>query len=249
VSTEDERFAGSNRSGDDPATGRVGGDPATDRLRVGSSGTQAGGDVPATPAASEQARGRFEDDPNARTSVLAGVEDEESAPDPSTRWHGGLDFALLLLRLVLGGTMLAHGLQKLFGVFGGPGIGGFADMLGTFGFQQQTTLLSWITALSETLGGVLLILGLFTPLGAAAVLGVAASAVYLKFNNGFFMGPQQGFEYELMLGVVALSLLFTGAGRIALDKNTPWRRKPMPYAIFGILLAAAAVVVVLVLFH
>lgn len=172
----------------------------------------------------------------------------DAVEDRTTRWHGGLDFGLLVLRLVLGATMAAHGAQKLFGAFDGPGIDGFAQALGGFGFTSQTTLLSWITALTELVGGLLLVLGLFTPLGAAGILGIAASIVFVKFGNGFFMG-QQGFEYELMIGSVALALLFTGSGRIALDKNTPWRRKPMPFAILGLLVAAAATVVVLVVFR
>jgi putative oxidoreductase len=189
-----------------------------------------------------------------RTSLLSDLDDSsargaEAVDDRTTRWHGGLDFGLLVLRVVLGATMAAHGLQKLFGAFDGPGIDGFAGALGGFGFTSQTTLLSWITALTELGGGLLLVLGLFTPIGAAAILGVAASIVFVKFGNGFFMGPQQGFEYELMIGAVALALLFTGSGRIALDKNTPWRRKPMPFAILGVLVAAAAAVVVLVVFR
>lgn len=187
----------------------------------------------------------------ATTSILSGTDDSSAATakDTTTRWHGGLDFGLLILRLVLGGTMGAHGLQKVFGLFDGPGIAEFARALGGFGFTSQTTLLSWITGISELAGGALVIVGLFTPLGAAALLGVAANIVYAKFHGGFFMGEGKGFEYELLLGAVAFSLLFTGSGRIALDVNTPWRRKPMAFGLFGLLLAAAASVLVIVLFR
>ncbi len=188
-----------------------------------------------------------------RTSLLSGVSDGTDSTagtggqaDDSTRWHGGLDFGLLLLRLVVGATMMAHGAQKLFGVFDGPGIGGFADALGGMGYTSQTTLLSWLTALAEFGGGLLLVLGLFTWIGASAILGVMANIVFVKFDNGLSMS-NGGFEYELVLGTAALALLFTGSGRIALDKNTPWRRKPMPFAILGILVAAAASVLVIVL--
>lgn len=184
----------------------------------------------------------------APTSLIDEVEDKP-AKDTTTRWHGGLDFGLLLLRLVLGGTMGAHGLQKLFGSFGGPGIDGFAGYLQQLGFTGQFTLLSWITALSEVVGGVLLVLGLFTPIGASALLGVTASIVYVKFSGGFFSAAGKGFEFELLLATAALALLFTGSGRIALDVNTPWRRKPMPFAIFGLLIAAAASVLILTLFR
>lgn len=182
-----------------------------------------------------------------QTSLIAPVEDAGEGKPDANRWHGGLDLGLLVLRLVLGGTMGAHGLQKLFGSFGGPGIDGFADVLEQFGYTSQTTLLSWITALSETVGGLLLVFGLFTPIGAAAILGVTANIVYLKFSGGFFVGQGTGFEYELLLAAAAFTLLFTGPGRVAVDKNTPWRRKPLPFALIGLLLAAAGTVAVLVL--
>lgn len=169
--------------------------------------------------------------------------------DRSTRWHGGLDLGLLLLRIGLGATMGAHGLQKAFGLFNGPGVDGFAQILAGHGYTHAT-LLSWLTALTEIVGGAMLVLGLFTPLGAAALLGVLANAVYVKHTGGFFLGRQaQGFEFDLLLAVVALSLLFTGPGRLALDVNTPWRRRPMPFGLTGLLLAAAATAVIMVLFR
>jgi putative oxidoreductase len=166
-----------------------------------------------------------------------------------TRWHGGLDFGLLIMRIVLGGTMGAHGLQHLLGAFGGPGGAGFARFLSTFGFTGQTTLLSWITGISEVVGGALVILGLFTPLAGAALLGVAANVVYAKFRGGFFLEQGKGFEFELVLAALSLALLFTGAGRVSLDVNTPWRKRPVPFGLLGLLLAAAASVSVIVLFR
>jgi putative oxidoreductase len=179
------------------------------------------------------------------TSLLSGVEDDGADDTPR---QGGLGLGLLILRLALGATMGAHGLQHLFGLFGGPGIGGFARVLETFGYHKQTTLLSWITGITELAGGVLVIIGLFTPLAAAGLLGVMANAVYAKFHGGFFEGGQgQGFEFELLLGASALSLLFTGSGPISLERNTPWRKRPLPLGLVSLLLAAAAAVVVIVL--
>ncbi|WP_420809036.1 DoxX family protein [Amycolatopsis suaedae] len=187
--------------------------------------------------------------PTVQTSLISDVADPDSDRD-TNRWHGGLDLGLLVLRLGLGCIIGAHGLQKLFGAFDGPGINGFSAALGQLGFTSQTTLLSWITALTESISGLLLVLGLFTPFGAAGVLGVMGSVVYLKFKTGFLMTMTGGgFEYELLLGLVALALLFTGSGRIALDVNTPWRRKPVPLGVFGLLLAAAASVVILIVFR
>lgn len=207
------------------------------------------GDDPRWPDA-DQARAAEEAE---RSTLLGGVESEPEpaarARERTTRWHGGLDFGLLVLRLVLGATMLGHGLRKLLGVFGGAGIDGFAAALGSaFGFDSYTSVLAWITALTETLGGALLIVGMFTPLAAAGLLGVAASVVYVKFDGGFF-GPPEGFEYELLLACCAFVLLFTGAGRVSIDVHTPWRRRPWPYGVLGVLAAAAGAVVILAIFR
>ncbi|MFI5609670.1 DoxX family protein [Amycolatopsis sp. NPDC051903] len=180
-----------------------------------------------------------------QTSLLSGVDD--SGGDDDEVRQGGLGLGLLILRVGLAAIVGAHGLQHLFGAFHGPGIAGFAHVLETFGYHKQTTLLSWITGIVEVGGSALLLVGLFTPLAAAGILGVAANAVYAKFHGGFFVGDGRGWEFELLIGVVALALIFTGAGRISLEKNTPWRRRPLPLGIVSLLLAAAASVVVIVL--
>lgn len=172
--------------------------------------------------------------------------------DDSPQWHGGLSFGLLILRLVVGGTLGVHGVQKVFGVLGGPGIDQFAHILGQQGYTSQTTLLSWLGGITEIAGGALLVLGLFTPAAAAALLAVTANAVYLKYLGGeqYFLGANNtGYEYHVALAGASLALLFTGPGGASLDTNTPWRRKPLPFGILGVLLAAAAIVAVTVLFR
>ena len=69
---------------------------------------------------------------------------------------------------------------------------GFARSLTTFGFTGQSTVLSWITGITEVVGGALVILELFTPLGAAALLGVAANVVYAKFRRRVLPWARQG---------------------------------------------------------
>lgn len=115
------------------------------------------------------------------------------------------------LRLTVGAVFIAHGSQKLFGAFGGPGLKGFSMMLGGMGLKPP---IAWalLVALVEFLGGIALILGLLTRLSAillAVVMVVAIVGVHLK--QGFF-----GFEYPLVLLAACLSLLFTGPGRAAL---------------------------------
>ncbi|WP_197320919.1 DoxX family protein [Saccharomonospora sp. NB11] len=187
----------------------------------------------------------FDDSGFTTPDDLAGGEQETERPAESL--HGGIDFGLFVVRLMLGGLMIAHGLQK-FGLFDGPGIDGFAQMLTQLGFKDQTTVLAWVTAVSEVGGGALLVLGLFTPFGAAAVLGVLANAVYVKFENGFFAAAG-GFEFDLLIAVVAFALLFTGAGRVSIDKNTPWRRKPWPLGLVSLVIAAGLTAALIVMFR
>jgi putative oxidoreductase len=190
---------------------------------------------------------------SSQATVLTEPEDRlQEETSPSTRWHGGLDFGLLIMRVALGGTLGAHGLQKVFGLFNGPGIGEFARILGDYGFTSQTTLLSWLGGVGEIAGGGLLILGLFTPAAAATLLSITVTAVYLHHRAGFFLGATgspNGFEYRLVLAAMALGLLFTGPGRVSLDVNTPWRRSPVPFGIVGLVLAGGAVAGVVLSFR
>lgn len=143
-------------------------------------------------------------------------------------WSVGVDAGLLVLRLVLGATFVGHGLQKVFGLFGGPGIDGFAQTLGGFGFRAPTVL-AWVTGVTELAGGALVLLGVFTPLAAAGLLGVMINTVLLKFENGFFVPPDNvgGIELDVVLGGLAAGLILTGAGRLAVDSVIPPLRRPI----------------------
>ncbi len=127
-----------------------------------------------------------------------------------------MSIGILILRLVVGLTLAAHGAQKLFGWFGGYGLkgtGGFLEQLGFVPGRRQALF----AGLAEAVGGLLLALGLATPLAAAliiAVMTVASVSVHLK--HGFF-NHNQGYEYTLILAAVALSIAMTGPGAISLD--------------------------------
>lgn len=173
---------------------------------------------------------------------------DEFEPDPkSLRWNAGTDLGLLILRLALGGVFVAHGAQKLFGVLGGPGPDGFAQMLQGMGFRESATL-SLVTGVTELGGGALLVLGLFTPLAAAGLVGVMVNAVALQFGAGFF-ASSGGVEYEVVLGCLGLGLLFTGPGRVALDNGRSWFRHPLAGGLVGLVVAAGASAAVFFLFH
>lgn len=123
---------------------------------------------------------------------------------------------LLILRLVVGLTMAAHGTQKLFGWFGGHGLqgtGGFLEQLGFVPGRRNALF----AGLAELLGGLLLALGLATPLAATlivSVMFVAVATVHMK--HGYF-NQNQGFEYNLTIAAVVVSLAIVGAGPVSLD--------------------------------
>ena len=173
----------------------------------------------------------------------------EEAPERAREaaWHAGLDLGLLVLRLVLGGLFVAHGLQKLFGWFQGDnGINGTVKLIESFGFHSHTTVLAWATGLTELVGGTLVLLGLFTPAGAAAILGLMGSAIWVKFNGHDFAGRV---ELESIYAAAAFTLLFAGPGRVSLDRPTPWYRHTAAFGVIFFLLAAAASVTTLVVFR
>lgn len=152
-------------------------------------------------------------------------------------WTAGPDLGLLVLRLALGGAFVVHGLQKVFGLFGGPGIDGFAAFLQQSGFREPK-ILAWVTGVTELGGGALLVLGLFTPLAAAGILGVMANAIVVKWGSGFFGAP--GIELESAFAAMAFALLFAGPGRVALDKGRSWFRRPLLSGFIFLFIAAAS---------
>jgi putative oxidoreductase len=190
------------------------------------------------------------------TSILPGAggfgSSEPAKTLPNRRplaWNPGTDFGLLLLRFAVGGTFFAHGMQKVAGLWGGPGIDGFARVLEGFGFQQ-TVILAWVTGLTEVVGGALVVLGFLTPLAAAGLVGITINAVALKAGNGFFIASPAGagaVELDVVLGLAAAALTLTGAGRIALDKGRTWNRRPAPWGVLALVIGVVAAVLVLVL--
>src|SRR5919198_5536061 len=131
-----------------------------------------------------------------------------------------MSYVLLLLRVVVGGTMAAHGAQKLFGWFEGPGLEGVTGMLANFGFRLPS-LLALGLALTES-AGVLFALGLLTPLVALGIVVVMLNAIVLvHFKNGFWSG-KGGYEFNLVLLTVAVAVSATGPGRFSIDRALGW---------------------------
>ena len=127
-----------------------------------------------------------------------------------------MDEGLIIIRLVFGLVMAAHGAQKLFGWFGGHGLAGTAGFLETLGFRPGR-MFAATAATAEFAGGLLTALGLFGPVGPALMLSVmivAAVSVHLK--NGLF-AMSNGIELALLYGAAAAGLALTGPGRYSLD--------------------------------
>lgn len=133
------------------------------------------------------------------------------------RLYDGLgDVAWLLLRLVVGFSLVPHGMQKLFGAFNGPGMARVAANFAQQGFNPPT-LFAWAVALTELVGGTLLAIGLFTRPAALAITIFLGTAVTVHYGRGFFW-TAGGFEFPLMWAVAALFFLIRGGGPLSIDR-------------------------------
>ncbi|WHU48826.1 DoxX family protein [Gordonia sp. L191] len=234
VATDGEKRAGTDR--DDQ--------PETARRRRGLFGRRAADDLDAVDA------DHADDAPT--------VEAARAEPITVTAPRGTLDLGLLLLRLAIGIVAVAHGLQKLFGLWGGPGLSGYQEMLAnnpnpTIGFHSDVTRpLAIVGALAETIGGAMVVLGLFTPIGACAIVSVMllASAYKTTLAGGFaFFAAAGGIEYELVLAVAAAALVLTGPGLYAFDATRGWARRPFLGSVAWLIVGIAAAVAVWMLFN
>jgi putative oxidoreductase len=127
-----------------------------------------------------------------------------------------MDIGLFLLRSTVGLTLAAHGAQKLFGWFGGYGLEATGQAFEGLGFRPGRRH-ALMAGLVEAGGGLLLVLGLLTPLAAAVVLSVMfVAAVSVHVKQGFFL-TSGGYEYTMVLGIAGLTLAFTGPGALSVD--------------------------------
>jgi putative oxidoreductase len=131
-----------------------------------------------------------------------------------------MSYGLLLLRFVIGGTLFAHGAQKLFGWFGGHGLRGTAGFFGSMGWRLPL-LMAFLAGLGET-SGLAFAFGLLTPLAALGIATVMLNAIFaVHWRNGFFNGDG-GLEFPLALGAVAVAVAATGPGRFSIDNAIGW---------------------------
>lgn len=127
------------------------------------------------------------------------------------------NYGLLMLRLTLGVVFLAHGAQKAFGLFGGPGFAGATGFIASLGFRPAP-LWAGLAVGGELVAGLLFALGFLTPVAAllvVATMGVAITKVHAA--KGFFV-QNGGYEYSLFLLVAALAVAAVGPGALSLDR-------------------------------
>lgn len=128
---------------------------------------------------------------------------------------------LLIIRCLLGVIFIAHGGQKLFGWFGGSGIDGYINYLATMNVPEW---MAYCSMGAEFLGGILVLFGIAIELGALAIIGNMLGAIYLVHGEHGFFIQNNGFEYALVLLVLASLLVLFGPGTWCLwDPYKSWR--------------------------
>ena len=141
------------------------------------------------------------------------------------------DYAILVVRVVLGLVMLPHGLQKVFGWFGGYGFSGTLAGFQQMGIPKPVTVL---VILAESVGAVGLIVGFLGRFMAFSVFAVMLGAVLMVHGqNGFFMnwtgkGAGEGFEYHLLVMAMALAVMIRGSGALSVDRALQHRLDTEP---------------------
>jgi len=140
------------------------------------------------------------------------------APNTVIRDRSSVDWALLFARVIVGVIFMAHGAQKLFGAFGGPGLSAVVQMMGPIGY---------LVTVGEFFGGLGLALGVLSRFSAASIIVIMLGAIGMVHGKvGFFMnwsGQQagEGFEYHLLAIGTLLPIVIAGPGRFALSRLLP----------------------------
>lgn len=119
--------------------------------------------------------------------------------------------ALLVMRLVIGAIMVAHGSHKVFG-----GLHHHAQVVASLGIPAW---LGYVSSFTEFVGGLLLLAGFFTrPAAFAVCIDLAVAIWKVHFHNGLLGSPDHpGYEFPLAAATIAFALIFFGGGSIAFD--------------------------------
>lgn len=133
-------------------------------------------------------------------------------------------YEALLLRVPVGIILAAHGAQKLFGWFGGYGLDGTGQWMASIGLEPGY-FMALLAGAGEFFGGLMLVFGLFTRVGAALnVVAMTVASFWVHLSQGFFL-INNGYEYALALLAATASLLVMGGGVWSLDAVAAKRMK------------------------
>lgn len=126
-------------------------------------------------------------------------------------------WGITVLRIIVGIIFMAHGSQKLFGLFGGGGLAGTAQFMESLGLTPPT-LMAALSGGAEFFGGLALVIGLLVRPAALALIGLLLVAIFsVHIGNGLFMA-NNGYEFALALLGGAVAVLVEGAGRASVDR-------------------------------
>ncbi|OAB40829.1 DoxX family protein [Paenibacillus glacialis] len=123
---------------------------------------------------------------------------------------------LLIIRLVVGLSFMAHGAQKLFGWFGGygpKGTGGWMESIG----MKPGVVMAVMAGIMELMGGLMLASGLFTVIGAVFIVATMLGAIVKVHGPNGYWATANGYEYNVLLIAVSVGLALIGAGDYSLD--------------------------------
>jgi putative oxidoreductase len=152
-----------------------------------------------------------------------------------------LDLGMLIIRLALGPMLIAHGYNK---VFGGGGLAGTTRWFDGLGLKP-----AWLHArlapVNEIGAGILLTLGLATPLAAAAFVGLMTVASLTDHRGKGYFVFKGGWEYTLLVGIVAVGVAAIGPGDWSLDHLLGWEWYGVGWAVFAAVLGVGAALLLL----
>ncbi|WP_419954373.1 DoxX family protein [Neobacillus niacini] len=127
-----------------------------------------------------------------------------------------MSIGLLIIRLVIGLSFMAHGAQKLFGWFGGYGLKGTGGWMESLGLKPGV-MMALMAGLAEVIGGLLFTLGLLTPLAGIMIAGTMVMAIVKVHAPNGYWSTQNGYEYNLTIIAVVIGVALIGPGQYALD--------------------------------
>ena len=145
-----------------------------------------------------------------------------------------MKLGILALRVTIGGFFVGHGSQKLVGAQGGPGLKAtgkhFEEAFGIKPGLAQAT----VAAVSETAGGLGLVLGYHTPLAASAVVGSMTTAIQKVHGKNGWNVQNGGFEYNAVLIAAAVAIAEQGPGFLSLDALRGKQHKGIFWGVFAL---------------